>query len=459
MAVNSSSPAMWSSRSAFLLATVGGAIGLGNLWRFPYIAGENGGGGFVLVYLGFVFLLGLPIIAGEMLLGRRGRGSPLHSIASLIKSENASPHWRLIGWMSLLIPFLALSYYAVIAAWSLDYLWLAMNNAFDGFNADSSANVFGERMENAVTQVLLHGAFIAMIVWVISKGLNNGIERASKIMMPALFTVIVILVIYGMVSADFAAAVEFLFKPDFSKLTGSSVLMALGQALFSLAVGVGLLITYAAYMPSDYSIRRSVTIVCIGDTVAALLAGLAIFPIVFAHDLDPGGGPGLVFETLPIAFGNMPGGQAIGMLFFLLLFFAAFTSAVGMLEPVVAWLEEKRPGRRKALSRMAGVAIWVLGLGSVFSFNIFADSNPLGFLGIQGTFFFLIDFTVANVMLPINALLIALFAGWAVKRSTVVEEFANSSELWIMFWRIANRYVAPVAIGIVLLDLIFGISK
>ena len=290
----------------------------------------------------------------------------------------------------------------------------------------------------------------------ISRGLNDGIERMAKIMMPALFGVILIMVIYGMVSADFGAAVEFLFNPDFSKLTGASVLMALGQALFSLGVGVGLMITYAAYMPVEYSLRSSAVIICVGDTIAALLAGLAIFPIVFANNLDPAGGPGLVFVTLPIAFGNMPGGQVIGVLFFMLLFFAAFTSAVGMLEPLVAWLEEKMPGRRKFGSVSAGLVIWLLGLGSVFSFNIFADVNPLGFLGIDGTFFYLVDFLVANVLLPINALMIAVFAGWVIKRSTVAEEFSDSSELWKAFWRIANRYVAPVAIGLVLFDLLRG---
>ena len=216
------------------------------------------------------------------------------------------------------------------------------------------------------------------------------------------------------------------------------------------------MITYAAYMPVEYSLRSSAVIICVGDTLAALLAGLAIFPIVFANNLDPAGGPGLVFVTLPIAFGNMPGGQVIGVLFFMLLFFAAFTSAVGMLEPLVAWLEEKMPGRRKFVSRSAGFAIWLLGLGSVFSFNIFADVNPLGFLGIDGTFFYLVDFLVANVLLPINALMIAVFAGWVIKRSTVAEEFSDSSELWKAFWRIANRYVAPVAIGLVLFDLLRG---
>ena len=458
MANNLISSATWSSRSAFILATVGGAIGLGNLWRFPYIAGENGGGGFVLVYLAFVFLLGLPILAGEMLMGRHGRGSAIHSLASLVRSESASRFWRVIGWLSLLIPFLALSYYALIAAWSLDYLGLAVINGFDGFDANQSEVVYGQRTGRAVTQVMLHGMFVAMTVWVIAKGLHNGIERMSKIMLPALFGVILILVIYGMISGDFSGAVEFLFRPDFSQLTGASVLMALGQALFSLAIGVGVLITYAAYMPSEFSIQKSATIVCVFDTLAALLAGLAIFPLVFANNLDPAEGPGLVFQTLPIAFGNMPGGHGIGILFFLLLFFAAYTTAIGMLEPVVAWLEEKWPGRRGILARWAGILIWLLGLGSVFSFNILAEFSPLGFLGIEGTFFFLLDFTVANVLLPINALLISVFAGWALNRATIIQEFSSRTELWLLFWRFANRYVAPIAISIVLLDLLTGFS-
>jgi len=458
MANTSNAPAMWSSRPGFLFATIGGAIGLGNLWRFPYIAGENGGGGFVLVYIGFVFLIGLPVIAGEMALGRSGRGSAIHSIAALIKSENASPFWRVIGWLSLVVPFIGLSYYAVIAAWSLDYLGLAIINAFDGFDAAKSEAVFNERVNQTVIQVLLHGAFVAMTVWVLAKGLNNGIERMAKIMMPALFGVILILVVYGMVSGDFATAVEFLFRPDFSRLTSASILMALGQALFSLAVGVGLLITFAAYMPSDYSIPKSAAIICIGDTLAALLAGLAIFPIVFANQLDPASGPGLVFQTLPIAFGNMPGGHLIGVVFFLLLFFAAYTTAIGMLEPSVAWLEEKWPGRRKLLARCAGFGVWLLGLGSVFSFNILADYSPLGFLGIEGTFFDILDFSVANVFLPINVFLIAIFTGWVIKRSTIAREFSNSTELWSKFWRFTNRYVAPIAITIVMLDLLTGFS-
>ena len=446
----------WSSRPAFLLATIGGAVGLGNLWRFPYVAGEYGGGGFVIVYLAFVFLIGVPWMAGEMLMGRRGHRSPVNSIAELVRAENAKPFWRAIGWLSLLVPFVGLSYYAVVAAWAIDYLLLAGVDGFAGFDSTTSQTTFVTRIDSPFYQAGLHGLFVAMAVWVVANGVNKGIERATKIMMPALFVMILLLVGYGALRGDFAAAARFLFNPDFSALTGESFLVALGQALFSLGIGVGLMITYGAYMPRNFSIRGSSTIVCIGDTLAALLAGFAIFPIVFASGLDPAEGPGLIFVTLPIAFGSMPGGHIIGTLFFVLLIFAAYTSAIAMLEPVVAWLEERKPGRRKQLAIIAGAAAWILGLGSVFSFSFMADVQPLGFLGIERNFFGIADFTVANVLAPINAFLIALFAGWVLSNKVINEEFAGDPAIWKKYWRIANRYVAPAALIIVLFDLLTG---
>lgn len=446
----------WSGRAGFLLASIGGAIGLGNLWRFPYIAGDNGGGGFVLIYLAFVFLLGVPLVAAEMLLGRRGHRSALNSISALVRSENANAGWKTIGVLSMLIPFFALSYYAVVAAWAIDYLMLSITDGFGGLDGASSQNTFNERISRPGYQVMLHGVFVAMTVWIVANGINKGIERASKVFMPALFIVIVVLVVYGMINADFAAAVDFLFRPDFSKVTGQSYLIALGQALFSLGVGVGLMITYGSYMPQEFSLRTSVTIICVGDTMAAILAGLAIFPIVFASGLDPGEGPGLIFVSLPIAFGGMPGGQVVGALFFLLLFFAAYTSALGMLEPVVSWLEERAPGKRKQMSMIAGFTIWVIGLGSVFSFSILADFRPLGFLGVDKGIFGLFDYTIANVLAPFNALLIALFAGWVLRKKVVDEEFAGDSPAWKSYWRFANRYLTPAALIIVLIDLAIG---
>jgi NSS family neurotransmitter:Na+ symporter len=456
MAIAEKTTSSWSSRPAFLLAAIGGAVGLGNLWRFPYIAGEYGGGGFVIIYLAFVFFLGVPLMAGELLLGRRGHRSPVNSIAALVRDENAKPFWRAIGWISILVPFVGLSYYAVVAAWAIDYLMLASVNGFSGFDGATSGNTFDLRIDAPAYQASLHAFFVALTVWVVANGVNKGIERATRVLMPALFAVILLLVIYGMVEGDFVAAASFLFNPDFSSMTGESFLVALGQALFSLGIGVGLMITYSAYMPRDYSLRTSATVICVGDTVAALLAGFAIFPIVFASGLDPAEGPGLIFVTLPVAFGNMAGGHIFGTMFFVLLLFAAYTSAIGMLEPVVAWLEERRPGRRKQMAMIAGLAVWVLGLGSVFSFSFMADFQPLGFLGVEKNFFGIADFTVANVLAPVNAFLIALFAGWVLRSKVVDEEFQDDSGSWKTYWRIANRFLAPAALIIVFIDLLTG---
>jgi len=443
----------WSNRPAFLLATVGGAVGLGNLWRFPYIAGENGGGGFVIIYLAFVFLLGLPILSSEMLIGRKCHKSPLNSVRELVASHNAISLWKSIGWMGVLLPFLGFSYYVVVCAWAIDYLHLALLNSFQGIDGNNSAQLFNERANHPILQIFLSGFFISMTVWVIAKGVNNGIAKMSKILMPLLFVLILILVIYGMIQGEFLQALNFLFSPDFSKINTQSIIMALGQALFSLAIGTGLIMTYGAYMPDHYSIKESAAIVCIGDTLIALLAGLAIFPIVFANNLNPGEGPSLIFITLPIAFGGMPGGYLVGILFFILLIFAAYTSTMGMLEPIVAWLEEKYPGKRKMLSIISGFTIWIFALGSVLSFSTIADVKPLEFLGIERNFFGIIDYTVANLLLPINALLIAAFSGWVIKNSLMKEQFSQDSSSWHIYWRFTNKFIAPIAIGIVLIDL------
>tara|TARA_B100001142_G_scaffold278254_1_gene288245 strand:- start:834 stop:2198 length:1365 start_codon:yes stop_codon:yes gene_type:complete len=443
----------WSNRPAFLLATVGGAVGLGNLWRFPYIAGENGGGGFVIIYLAFVFLLGLPILSSEMLIGRKCHKSPLNSVRELVASHNAISLWKSIGWMGVLLPFLGFSYYVVVCAWAIDYLHLALLNSFQGIDGNNSAQLFNERANHPILQIFLSGFFISMTVWVIAKGVNNGIAKMSKILMPLLFVLIIILVIYGMIQGEFLQALNFLFSPDFSKINTQSIIMALGQALFSLAIGTGLIMTYGAYMPDHYSIKESAAIVCIGDTLIALLAGLAIFPIVFANNLNPGEGPSLIFITLPIAFGGMPGGYLVGILFFILLIFAAYTSTMGMLEPIVAWLEEKYPGKRKMLSIISGFTIWIFALGSVLSFSTIADVKPLEFLGIERNFFGIIDYTVANLLLPINALLIAAFSGWVIKNSLMKEQFSQDSSSWHIYWRFTNKFIAPIAIGIVLIDL------
>jgi NSS family neurotransmitter:Na+ symporter len=349
-----------------------------------------------------------------------------------------------------------LSYYAVVAAWTMDYFGLSIAKAFEGLDSESTQSLFGKRIAQPAYQAALHFIFMLLTVAVVSRGVKGGIERITKIMMPALFVVLVLLVIYNATLDSFGAAASFLFAPDFSEITGRSVLIALGQALFSLAIGVGLMITYGAYMPQTFSLQQSALIICLGDTLIAVLAGLAIFPIVFASGLNPGEGPSLIFITLPVAFGSMPGGQYIGSLFFLLLFFAAFTTAIGMLEPIVSWLSERARGKRPMLTVIAGAATWLLGLGSVFSFGILSDFHPLGIVGIDLNVFSLLDFGIANLLLPLNAFLLAVFVGWILRREAAVEEFGSGAGRWMAFWRFSVRYVAPVAIMMVFVDLVSG---
>ena len=445
----------WSSRLTFVLATTGGAVGLGNLWRFPYVAGENGGGGFVLIYIGFVFLLGLPVMIGEMLVGRRGGQSAVATMRNLVERGSRSRFWVSIGWLSVLAPFIGLSYYSVVAAWSMDYLWLAISNAFAQVDAGQSQQLFADRIGQPLRQALLHATFIGLTVLVIARGLKRGIEFATRLMMPALFALLVILVVYNAITADFSRALYFLFYPDFSSLSGTAILMALGQALFSLAVGTGMLITYSAYLPKDVSLRSSAVIICTGDTLVAMLAGLAIFPIVFSAGLDPAGGPPLIFVTLPVAFAQMPGGVFLAPAFFLLLFVAAYTSAIGMLEPIVAWLVEFRGASRARVAIRAGLIVWVLGLASVFSFNLLADFHPLDFVeGLGGqTIFDIVDFATANLLLPLNALLISLFIGWSLKPATMAEELGPDSRYGTGYSGFAVRYLVPVALLAILIDL------
>jgi NSS family neurotransmitter:Na+ symporter len=448
----------WTSRRAFLLAAIGAAVGLGNLWRFPFIAGQNGGAGFVLLYLGFVFLLGLPVMVGEMLIGRRGKQSAVGTMNRLVEQDQHSPFWKSIGWLSVGLPFLGLTYYSVVAAWSLDYLGLAVTGAFGGITGEDAQQNFALQIGKPFRQLLLHGLFIASVVVVVSRGLHGGIERISKIAMPALFAILVGLVVYNLVAADFMAAVKFLFTPDFSSIGTEAVLTALGQALFSLAIGVGVHITFSAYLPEKFSLVQSAGAICIGDTLVALLAGLAIFPIVFQYGLSPGEGPGLIFVTLPIAFGQMPGGLIIGSLFFLLLFIAAYTTGIAMVEPIVSWLEEHRGAHRPTMTVACGFFAWIGGIVSVLSFSLLANVYPLDFLSLfEGkTFFDIVDFIVANVMLPVNALLIALFVGWALDRGTTADELGTSGGPWYLYWRFALRFLVPIALIAIMLDLWFG---
>ena len=437
----------WSSRSAFLLAAVGAAVGLGNIWRFPYVAGENGGGAFVLIYIGFVILLGIPLIAAELAMGRRGHESPVVGMSNLARQEGRHQGWQVIGWLSILVPLMGLTYYSVVAGWAVDYVFQAAMGRFSGFDGEQSGAFFGELQASPWRMLFWHSIYIGLTIFVVARGVRKGLERSVKIMMPALFVILLFMVGYAMVTADFQAGLDFLFTPDFSKITIPTVLMALGQALFSLAVGVGAMMTYGAYLPQNISLPFAATVVGILDTLVAILAGLAIFPLVLGYGLDPGEGPGLIFVTLPVAFGQMPGGVLVGTLFFILLTFAALTSSIGMLEPVVSWLEEHRGFKRPMMALAAGSAAWLVGVSMSLSFNLWGDFRPLGFFRFfeNKTLFDTMDFLVANVMLPLNAFLIAVFAGWMMSRQSTLEELGLADGARYRFWRFILRYVAPLA--------------
>ena len=456
--MSTASAPVWSSRTGFLLATIGGAVGLGNVWRFPFIAGENGGAAFVLVYAACVIILGIPIMLAELLLGRRGKGSATATMRTLTQSEGAHPAWHAIGWISVLLPILGLAYYSVVAGWSLDYVVGAARGEFTGGDAAASGARFNALSGSAPRVLLSHVAFIALTVAIVGRGVQSGIERMSTWLMIGLFAILVVLVVYAASVGDFSAGVDFLFSPDFSQINVDTLVMALGQAFFSLAVATGMLITYGAYIPANISLGKSVLIIAAVDSAIALIAGLVIFPLVFANGLSASEGPGLLFVTLPIAFGNMPGGVWIGTLFFVLIAFAALTTGLGMLEPFVSFLKGRSRLSRGTLAIAAGALAWIIGVGPALSFNVLSDLRPLSWLPkfADKTLFDIIDYVVANVLLPLNGLLITLFAGWCLRQRTVLEETGWSDGTLYRTWRFVVRYLAPVVITIILYNSLIG---
>jgi NSS family neurotransmitter:Na+ symporter len=438
----------WSSSTVFMLATIGAAVGLGNLWRFPYIAGQNGGAAFVLIYIGFVLLLGVPVMMAELAMGRRGRGSPVASMRRLANEAGVSKSWMAIGWISILIPVIGMSYYSVVAGWSIDYVFKAAANAFDGFDARESGNTFNLLLASPSRILFFQGLFIASAVFVVARGVGNGIEAVSKYMMPALFAILVILVLNSIFNADIARGMDFLLNPRFDQITPTVVIMAMGQAFFSLAIGVGVMLTYGAYVPNTVSLPKAAGIIALADTAVAILAGFAIFPVVFANGLDPADGPGLIFVTLPIAFGNMQAGYIVGLLFFILLFFAAYSSVLGMLEPIVSFLEEHRGFSRPKMAILAGSVSWAIGISAALSFNVWSDLRPMAAVPYfaEKNIFDLLDFSIANLMLPLNAMLIAVFSGWMMTRQCLLEELGVRSVALSRFLIVVLRYVAPLLI-------------
>lgn len=431
----------------FMLAAAGSAVGLGNIWKFPYMAGQMGGSAFVLTYLICMFVIGLPILVAEWLIGRRGQKNPIHTMEDVAAAEGRSKSWRWVGIIGVLGSFLILSFYSVIGGWATDYIFLAGNGTFTGLHGDGTSEVFQQFLGSVNHLLTWHTVFMVATGLIVAMGVGAGLERSCKIMMPGLGILLIGLVIYaGVVSGpSFGKAFAFLFTPNWSAITGKAVLAALGHAFFSLSLGMGIMMAYGSYLGKDVNLISTARTVVILDVIVAMLSGMAIFPLVFANGLQPAEGPGLIFVTLPIAFGNMAGGTIIGVLFFIFLTFAALTSSISLLEPTVELLEEKTHLGRKSATLVSSVIIWALGIACLLSFNAWQDVTIFG----KNIFDFL-DYVTSKLMLPLTGLGTIIFAGWMMKQETIRQEL-NLSPVIFAGWKFLCRIVIPVAVIAILI--------
>ena len=432
----------WSSRWTFILAATGSAVGLGNIWKFPYMAGDNGGGAFVLVYLACICIIGLPIMLGEIMIGRRGRSSPANSMKSLAAEANTSSAWTLLGATGALAGLLILSFYSVAAGWAMSYIF----NGFQNITAESSSSSFNNLLSSPSSLIFWHSLFIAITVFIVARGILKGLEKWINTLMPILFLIILLLCIYAMQTGAFLEGLRYLFMPDFSKINPQVMLEALGQAFFTLSLGMGAIMAYGAYMPANQNIGKTAVSVAALDTGVALLAGIAIFPIVFANGLAPSEGPGLVFVTLPIAFSAMPLGILFGTLFFVLLSIAALSSSISLIAPGVAWLIESLKIKRKTATILLGFIAWFIGLFSALSFNLLSEFTIFG-----KNFFDATDFLTNQIMLPLGGIFIAIFVGWIMKKEHVLDELGFQENFIFKAWYFSVRFVAPTLVGLVFL--------
>lgn len=452
MAGDGSPPAVpthesWASRSGFILATVGSAVGIGSIWKFPYEVGANGGGAFVLVYAIGLALVVVPLLFAEFAIGRRGGGDAATSLTAVARTEGRSLRWGNVGLLGAAASFGILSYYAVIGGWTLAY---AVDTAVRGLPGRDAAAVqarFDTFLASGWVMTAAQAAFLAAVAAVVVRGVQRGIESSMKVLMPMLAVLLVSLAVWSCVQGDAAEAARFLFVPDFGNLSGRGVLDALGLGFFSIGVGLGLMITYAAYSSAEIDLRQVAVASVLADSAVSLVAGLAVFPIVFAHGLDPAGGPGLVFVSLPLAFAEVPGARLAAVAFFLLLFVAALASATSMLEAVAAVLSSRFDWSRRRAVALGGGAAFLAGLATVGSFSWWRGLHPLGWIDryATATVYDLLDELTSNLLLPAGGLLIAVFAGWATGGRVVASELGLHHR-GVAQLRLLLRYVAPALI-------------
>jgi NSS family neurotransmitter:Na+ symporter len=429
----------WIGKWTFILAATGSAVGLGNIWGFPYKAGTNGGGAFVLIYLLCIVMIGIPIMISEIIIGRRAGNSPINAMKKTAIQSNTSSLWKLVGWSGISAGVLILSFYSVIAGICLNYIFIAALPS-DGL---SSSDQFGVVIASPYNLLFWHTVFMLLTFLIVSAGVKNGIGRMVKILMPMLGFLLIFMVIYAMFNGAFIRTLEFLFAPDFSNVTAETFLSAMGQAFFSLSLGMGSIMAYGAYMPKDQKVVPTSFTVASLDTLVAMLAGLAIFPIIFAFNLEPNSGPGLVFVSMLSAFNQMQFGQIIGAFFFILLSIAALSSSISLLEPGVAYLSEEGFLSRKYSALAISFFAWSLGIGTALSFNVLSEFN----LTPGRNFLDSMDFIANQILLPLGGMMIAIFVGWFMKKELITNEVGNVYHVIYKLWRFFIKFIAPISVA------------
>jgi len=428
----------WGTRIGFIMAATGSAIGLGNIWKFPYITGVYGGGAFVFIYLFCVLMVGLPLMITEFIIGRRSQKNPVGAFKKL--HHEKSP-WQITGWLGVASGFLILSFYSVIAGWALAYIFKSIVG-FSG-SAEAIKSEFIDLVTNSGLSIMWHSVFMGLTIAIVIGGVQKGIERWSKILMPLLLAMLLGLMFYGLFYTNGgSAALSFLFNPDFSNLSTEGVLSALGHAFFTLSLGMGAMITYGSYMKREVSIVRDAITVSFLDTIIALIAGVAIYSMVFHYGLEPAAGPGLIFQTLPVLFAET--GPIVSVTFFVLLSFAALTSAISLLEVVVSYFVDERKWSRVKATLSIGFLIYLTGLLSAIA------SITIPFRGKEQGFLDIFDFITTNYMLPIGGLLTCLFIAWVMPDKDRAEEFGSRGRLYHTLV-LALRFVTPIAVLIIIL--------
>lgn len=438
----------WSSRLGFVMAAAGSAIGLGTLWMFPYITGENGGGVFVLIYLVAMLFVGFPIFIAELLLGRFAQRAPVGIFAKL-KSD--SPHWKIIGWLGVSGAFLMMSYYSVVAGWGLNYAFLSINQFYQGRTAEEITKVFDILLVSGDINIFWHMIFMIMTVAVVYPGVRNGIEHWSRVMTSSLLLMLVGLFLYSLSLDGFSEAVHFIFYPDMSKLTPSGVLEALGLSFFTLSLGQGVMLTYGSYMKKTDDIPKTAMIVVLMDILVSLLVALVIFPMIFTYGFEPRSGPGLIFKVLPVIFSQMPASVFVSSVFFILFIFTALTSSVALVEVIVANFIDLLGWSRKKSCIVVGVAIFIVGIPCALSEcqGIFANWKAI----YGKTYFEVMSFVVSNWILPVGGMLTAVFTGWVLLKEECVEEFLQGTSWKWLFrpWFFMVRWLAPLSTFVIIL--------